>query len=240
MPSDLNERFLRRFVRPFGLDVAATALAVDAIEELGRQGSLSPGRGPAAGPLVRLGLRPLAARAAAERRRQKQSRSRLEPSAELKAAVRRLAEAGPETAIAAERWRGSETRELLYWIPFLRWAVLTMPELRGRLAVAARPEAVHWYEDLDARVVALEEGEDVLTVLAAPEVVHLEPGLVERHVQTLAAPTRSPASMIAASSSPPSRHPTRREVRVRRRGVSSARGRAPVARRAWSARPGPR
>ena len=110
VPSDLNERFLRRFVRPFGLDVAATALAVDAIEELGRQGSLSPGRGPAAGPLVRLGLRPLAARAAAERRRQKQSRSRLEPSAELKAAVRRLAETRPETAIAAERWPGSETR----------------------------------------------------------------------------------------------------------------------------------
>ena len=150
--------------------MAATALAVDAIEELGRQGPLSPGA-RTRGRTGSFGsaLRPLAARAAAERRRQKQSRSRLEPSAELKAAVRRLAEARPETAIAAERWPGSETHELLYWIPFLRWALLAMPELRGRLAVAARPEAVHWYEDLDARVVALEEGEDVLTVLAAPE-----------------------------------------------------------------------
>jgi hypothetical protein len=98
VPTDLNERFLRRFVRPFGLEVAATALAVDAIEELGRQGSLSPGRGPAAGPLVRLGLRPLAARAAAERRRQKQARSGLEPSAELKAAPRRRSRPSAGTA----------------------------------------------------------------------------------------------------------------------------------------------
>jgi hypothetical protein len=62
-----------------------------------------------------------------------------------------------------------------------------MPELRGRLAVAARPEAVHWYEDLDARVVALEEGEDVKAVLGTPEIVLLEPELVDRHARTLAA-----------------------------------------------------
>jgi hypothetical protein len=182
---DLNERFLRRFVRPFGLGVPATALAVDAIEALGARGQLPPERGPTAGPVVRLGLRPLAARAAAARRRQKQARSVLEPAAELKAAARRLAEA--DSSIAAERWRGSETHELLYWIPFLRWALLTMPELRGRLAVAARPDAVHLYEELDARVLALENGEDVLTLLGMAEVVVLEPGLVERHRKTLAA-----------------------------------------------------
>jgi hypothetical protein len=187
VPGDLNERFLRRFVRPFGLDVRATERAVDAIEALGSRGPLQPERGPAAGPVVRLALEPLARRAAAERRRQKQARSGLEPAAELKAAARRLAEAGPETAIAAERWAGSETQELLYWIPFLRWALLAMPELRGRLAVGAGPEAVHWYGDLDARIVALEDGEDVRTVLGTPEVVVLDPDVVERHSPTLSA-----------------------------------------------------
>src|SRR5262245_15937900 len=185
VPGDLNQRFLRRFVRPFGLDVAATGLAVDAIGELGARGPLPPDRGPAAGPVVRLGLRPLATRAAAARRRQKQARAGLEPAAELKAAVRRLAEA--DSAIAAERWAGSTTHELLYWIPFLRWALLALPELRGRLAVAASPDALHLYEDLDAHVVAVEDGEDVKAVLGAPEVVVLEPGLVERHRKTLAA-----------------------------------------------------
>jgi hypothetical protein len=187
VPGDLNERFLRRFVRPFGLDVSATELAVEAIEALGARGPLPRERGPAAGPVVRLGLRPLAARSAAARRREKQARSGLEPAAELKAAVRTLAETGAAWSIAAERWRGSATHELLYWIPFLRWALLARPELRGRLAVAARPDAVHLYEDLDARVVALEDGDDVQTVLGTPDVVVLEPGLVERHGQMLAA-----------------------------------------------------
>ena len=89
VPGDLNERFLRRFVRPFGLDVRATDRAVDAIEALGSRGPLPAARGPAAGPAVRLALEPLAKRAAAERRRQKQARSGLQPAAELKAAVRR-------------------------------------------------------------------------------------------------------------------------------------------------------
>jgi hypothetical protein len=186
VPGDLNERFLRRFIRPFGLDVRATDRAVDAIEALGSRGPLPPARGPAAGPAVRLALEPLAKRAAAERRRQKQARSGLQPAAELKAAVRRLAEASPETAIAAERWPGTETHELLYWIPFLRWALLAMLELRGRLTVAARPEALHWYGDLGAHLVALED-EDVRTVLGRTGAVVLEPAVVERHPTVLAA-----------------------------------------------------
>lgn len=185
VPGDLNERFLRTFVRPFGLDVAATDLAVDAVEALGARGPLPPERGPAAGPVVRLGLRPLATRAAAARRRQKQARSSLSPAAELKAALRRLAEA--DSSIAAERWQGSDTHEILYWIPFLRWGLLALPELRGRLVVAARPDALHLYADLDAHVAALEDGEDVRTLLGSPDVVVLEPVVVERHRATFAA-----------------------------------------------------
>jgi hypothetical protein len=174
VPGDLNERFLRRFVRPFGLDVPATGLAVDAIERLGADGPSAGERGPAVGPLVRLALKPLATRAAAARRREKDARS--EPAEELKSALRRLSSAGPDTIIAAGRWSGSETHELLYWIPFLRWAVLARPELRGRLAVDVRPEAVEWYRDLDVRVAGVEDG-----------AVVLDPALVERHVPMLAA-----------------------------------------------------
>jgi hypothetical protein len=185
VPADLNERFVRRFVRPFGLDVPATERAVEAIEALGSRGPRPPGRGPAAGPVVRLALEPLARRAAAGRRRQKQARSGPEPAAELKGAVRRLAEAPAETTIAAGPWRGSGAHELLYWIPFLRWALLAMPELRGRLTVAAGPSTAHWYADLDAAVVAVDDGDDGGTAPDAPERVVLEPGVVERHLEML-------------------------------------------------------
>ena len=47
-PEHLNERFLLRFVRPFGLTTPATPLAVDAVEELGAGGHRSPGNGPGA------------------------------------------------------------------------------------------------------------------------------------------------------------------------------------------------
>ncbi len=70
----LNERFLRRFVRPFGLDVAATPLYVEALEELAAQPAPIPNRAPAAAPLVRFALRPLANSIRRGRRRRKQQR----------------------------------------------------------------------------------------------------------------------------------------------------------------------
>jgi hypothetical protein len=57
----LNERFLRRFVRPHGLDVAATPLYVEAIEELAAGPAPTPRPYPVAAPLVRLALSPIAA-----------------------------------------------------------------------------------------------------------------------------------------------------------------------------------
>src|SRR5205823_790237 len=56
----LNERFLRRFVRPFGLDVPATPLAVEAVEELAARAAPVPAREPLVAPVVRLALRPVA------------------------------------------------------------------------------------------------------------------------------------------------------------------------------------
>jgi hypothetical protein len=69
-----NERFLRRFVRPYGLDVAATPLYVDAIEELAAAPAPSPRTPPLLAPVVRVALAPVASAIKRERRRRKQAR----------------------------------------------------------------------------------------------------------------------------------------------------------------------
>jgi hypothetical protein len=71
-----DQRFLRRFVRPLGLDVVATGVVVDEIEELARQPAPAPLGGPALGPVVRRVLAPFAARAARDRARRKEARRR--------------------------------------------------------------------------------------------------------------------------------------------------------------------
>jgi hypothetical protein len=68
-----NERFLRRFVRPYGLDVAATPLYVEAIEELSSRPKPAVHPQPAAAPLVRLALSPVARSIKRDRRRRKQA-----------------------------------------------------------------------------------------------------------------------------------------------------------------------
>jgi hypothetical protein len=161
----LNERFLLRFVRPFGLDVPATALAADAVETLARS-PRRPDGGPALAPLVRLALRPLAAREERLHRRRKLERAST-PLDGLRREVRDLARGG-ETIVAGP-WTGDEIGELLYWIPFLRWAVASTLELEDRLVVVARPDFAPWYGGLDVR-------------LDAPVGVHrrLDAALVER------------------------------------------------------------
>jgi hypothetical protein len=78
----LNERFLRRFIRPYGLDVPATPLYVEAIEELAAGPKPTVRRDPAAAPLVRLALTPVARSIKRERRRRKRAgRASAAPSA---------------------------------------------------------------------------------------------------------------------------------------------------------------
>jgi hypothetical protein len=77
-----NERFLRRFVRPYGLDVPATPLYIEAIEELAAGPKPAVRSDPAAAPLVRLALTPVARSIKRERRRRKQAaRASAAPSA---------------------------------------------------------------------------------------------------------------------------------------------------------------
>src|SRR5262249_50298264 len=84
-----NERFLRRFVRPHGLDVAASPLVVDALEELAVLPRPVPERGPLLAPAVRLGLRPVALQAG-KRRAARRKQKVLTPAQTLRCAVRKL------------------------------------------------------------------------------------------------------------------------------------------------------
>jgi hypothetical protein len=163
-PERLNERFLLRFVRPFGLETPATPLAVDAIEELGARGRRRPERGPALAPAVRVALRPLAAREERLHRRGKRARS-ASPLDDLRRTVRDLARTG--RPVVAGPWLGDGVGELLYWIPFLRWATTSTLELSGRLIVVARPQSAPWYHGFDVRTEAPEE----LHVTLDPELV---------------------------------------------------------------------
>jgi hypothetical protein len=148
-----NEQFLRRFVRPLGLDIAATPRIVDEIEELAARPS-SPDGGPALGPLVRLGLRPLAAVCA---RRHLQRPRRRQAAPMLRQAVRQLAKDPPEQPVVAGPWLDDEIEELLFWIPFLRWAQSATIGLRDRLAVVSRAESAYWYAGVGSRHLSLDE-----------------------------------------------------------------------------------
>ena len=53
--------------------------------------------------------------------------------------------------------------ELLYWVPFIRWAVREFPDLDGRLVVISRGGAEPWICGLDARYM------DILTLFSPEE-----------------------------------------------------------------------
>ena len=137
-----NERFLLAFVRPRGLEVAATPLYVETLEELGSEPRPEPERGPA--PLLRRALSPVAA--AAGKRAAARKNSERDAFDELRSVLRKVKRG--EGEVVAGPWLGSEVEELLYWIPFLRWAQTATFGLRDRLAVVARASSAAWYEGI--------------------------------------------------------------------------------------------
>jgi hypothetical protein len=167
-----NERFLLRFVRPFGLDVAAAPKVVEELEAAAALPAPAPDRGPAAGPVVRLALAPLAARAA---RRAATERER-PPSLgrALRTRIRELAEA---ERVAAGPWVDDEVGEALYWLPFLSWAESNTPGLREKLVVHARESSLPWYAGIGARQV----GGD-----PEPGAARIQPELIGAHRLELA------------------------------------------------------
>lgn len=187
--------FIREFVRPHGLEVPATPLLADAIEELGRQ-RVAPARTPlwaypARGVLYpvalgaraawhgsqarRRGERPLAVagrravvrlrRAAAvavtrvvrarplRRLADRYVVPRLDPfglgseaAAATKGAVDRLGQG--QNAVIVGPWLGEIGFELLYWVPFLRWAKAHGGLAEDRLVVVSRGGASSWYRGI--------------------------------------------------------------------------------------------
>jgi hypothetical protein len=137
-----NERFLRTFVRPRGLEVAATPLYVETLEELGASRRPAPQRGPA--PLLRKALGPVAA--AAGRRAAARKKPQRDAFDQLRSALRKIKRG--EGEVVAGPWLGTEVGELLYWIPFLRWAQTATFGLRDRLTVVARASSAAWYEGI--------------------------------------------------------------------------------------------
>jgi hypothetical protein len=138
-----NERFLRTFVRPLGLDVAATPLYVETLEELGAKPRPEPEPGPA--PLLRRALAPVAAAAG---RRAATKDKPADPFDEVRGVLRKVKRSQSADEVVAGPWLGSETDELLYWIPFLRWAQSATFGLRDRLTVVARASSAAWYEEI--------------------------------------------------------------------------------------------
>ena len=151
---DRNDDFVRMFVRPHGLDVPATPLYVEAIEELAAAPAPEPDGGPLLAPILRFAMLPLRRLAVrdVERRRASKPES---PERELKTAIRRLSRA-PRPVVAGP-WAGDETGELLYWIPFLHWAENATFGLADRLCIIAPLEDRAWYAGFRARLVTPEE-----------------------------------------------------------------------------------
>ena len=173
-----NERFLRRFVRPLGLDRPATDLVADAIEELGARPAPLPDRGPVYAPLVRALASRFAPRVEAPREKTRESN----PARDLRRAVDRLARgSGP---IVAGPWTGDEIGELLYWIPFLRWAQTANIGLRERLFVPRASEHDAWYEGIGAGGEAPYGAESLspqLVLAACSELARQDPGRRIQH-----------------------------------------------------------
>jgi hypothetical protein len=138
-----NERFLRTFVRPLGLGVAATPLYVETLEDLGAQPRREPAQAPAR--LLRQALAPVAAAAGRRAAARKKPADR-DAFDELRGMLRKVKRG--EGEVVAGPWLGSEVEELLYWIPFLRWAQTATFGLRDRLTVVARASSAAWYEGI--------------------------------------------------------------------------------------------
>jgi hypothetical protein len=155
------ERPLRAKEQPacvplFRLDAAQLALQPMkriAVAARRQQACTEPGEDRHAGhyKVLSMRLRSLARRVAGrpnepERRRPDGLEAAREGIASLAAA---------ETPVVAGPWLAEVGYELLYWIPFLRWAVQTEPDLRERLVVVSRGGVQCWYQGIAGSYVEL-------------------------------------------------------------------------------------
>ena len=153
-----SELFLRRFVRPLGLDRSATEVIVEEIEELGSRPALAPDDRSRLEPVVRLGLAPFAAHLGRGlARRRKSVDPQLTPVRELRRAAHTRALHRAGMPVVAGPWLEDEVGELLYWIPFLRWVQASGTGVRERLFVVCKDSTGSWYEGIGAGWIGVDE-----------------------------------------------------------------------------------
>ncbi|MEA2348588.1 MAG: hypothetical protein QOG62_2375 [Thermoleophilaceae bacterium] len=131
--------FVRRFVRPFGPDVAGSPRLVGAIESLVHQGNRDLAIADRRRRDERKGLR-------ATSRTQPAHRDDPVPGL-IESVDRILEQPGP---ILLGPWRGEVGFELLYWIPFLRWAMARHPGAAKRTIALSRGGVRSWYQGIAA------------------------------------------------------------------------------------------
>src|SRR5581483_11085751 len=150
-----NERFVRRFVRPLGLDRPAAEVLADEVEDVGRRPAPAPDRGPVLAPVFRAALAPFAERAGRGADSGARDRQR-SPVADLRRTVERLRRKHRTGPLVALPWLDDELGELLYWIPFLRWAQSSSIGIRERLAVVCRASSASWYQGIGTSLAVLD------------------------------------------------------------------------------------
>jgi hypothetical protein len=117
-------------------------------------------------------------------------RGRDEPVARKRDGLRDAREAVAALAaggrpVVAGPWLAEVGYELLYWIPFLRWAIEIEPALAGRLHVVSRGGVSGWYEGIGSSYVELFE--------------HFEPEELESVREAAAAETGGVRKQMAAT-----------------------------------------
>ena len=101
-----------------------------------------------------------------------------EPSARLKRVRAELAAlARGDEPVLVGPFVGEVGFELLYWLPFVRWAVEQEPGLRGRLVLVSRGGTASWAADLDVSGYV-----DVLSLVSPEDLVRRRPALKQREV----------------------------------------------------------
>jgi hypothetical protein len=151
--------------------VASEELAA-AIEELGLEPAPAAGHGPILQRPVRLALRPLArvaARRAEERKRARKAHRH--PEQHLRRRAHNIARHASGAPVVAGPWLGDEIGELLYWIPYLRWAQTASVGVRDRLVVLRRPGSGWWYQGLGADQL---DADEIVEEERLPEVTGVE------------------------------------------------------------------
>jgi hypothetical protein len=146
-----NERFVSRFVRPGGIAQPAASFAVGALEALAASAPPPRARSLLA-PVLRVALVPLDSLLAAEERRRAAARRKRKRAERVNARARALEAIQPAAAgaglVLAGPWLSEVGYELLYWIPFLRWATREHPGLAERLVAVSRGGVASWYADV--------------------------------------------------------------------------------------------